>query len=89
MSIELQALVGVIATVVSTSVLIPSVISQLRHKSPGKTDISVLVQVAIANLSWIVYALLDGDVYVLGRALIAGVISSLSIYLYYKYKKQA
>lgn len=84
--IELISLVGIIATVVSTSVLIPSVISQLRHKSPGKTDISVLAQVALANSTWVLYALLDGDVYVLGRALIAGVISFLSIYLYYKYR---
>lgn len=89
MTLELTALMGVIATVISTSILIPSVIWQIRHKSAGKTDITILAQVALANLSWVVYALMDGDVYVLGRALIAGVISALSIYLYYKYRGSA
>ena len=83
--IDITGLVGVIATVVSTSILIPSIISQLRYHSPGKTDISVLLQVALANGTWVLYAAMDGDIYVLGRALIAGAISIIAIHLYYKY----
>ena len=86
MSIDYVGLLGVLATVVSTSVLIPSVVSQLKCKCPGKTHITVLAQVMLANVLWIVYSALQGDIYVLGRSLVAGLVSALSIYLYFKYK---
>jgi uncharacterized protein with PQ loop repeat len=87
MCIDYVGLLGVVATVVSTSVLIPSVVSQIRCKCPGKTHITVLVQVMLANLLWILYSALRGDIYVLGRSLVAGAVSAISIYLYYRYRR--
>jgi uncharacterized protein with PQ loop repeat len=83
---ELVGLLGLVATAVSTSVLLPSVVAQIKSKSPGKTDIIVLAQVMLANALWISYGALDGDLYIFGRSLVAGAVSFLSIYLYYHYR---
>jgi uncharacterized protein with PQ loop repeat len=81
--------VGLVATVFSTATLVPSVIYQLRNKSPGKTDVMLLGQVMLNNLLWISYGFLKDDVFVFGRSLVAGAICMGSIILYYKYKSQA
>jgi hypothetical protein len=82
---ELAALLGLLATVFSVGTLIPSVIEQITKQSPGMARPSLLAQVVFNNFLWISYGLVDGDTYIFGRSMIAGVIAVLSIILYYKY----
>jgi uncharacterized protein with PQ loop repeat len=86
---ELVAFVGLLATVFSTATLVPSVIYQLKTKSPGKTDVMLLGQVMLNNVLWITYGALQDDIFVFGRSLVAGFICMLSIILFYKYTRQA
>jgi uncharacterized protein with PQ loop repeat len=78
--------VGLMATVFSTVTLVPSVYYQLTHKSPGKTSIMLLCQVMFNNVLWISYGALSNDLFIFSRSVIAGIICTLSIVLYYKYK---
>jgi uncharacterized protein with PQ loop repeat len=87
--IELVDLVGLIGTVASTSLLLPSIYTQIRNHSEGMVGILVLFQVLFADLCWISYGVLTEDVYVFGKAGIAGFLCIMSIILYYRYTPQA
>lgn len=84
--ITLVEFVGLVATVFSTVTLVPSVYYQWSHKSPGGTSIMLLCQVLFNASLWLTYGVLANDLYVFTRSLIAGLICTLSIVLYYKYK---
>lgn len=85
-TVELSAVVGVFATVMSTLILLPSVYEQYTKKCKGKIDLRMLMQVMVVNVSWILYGYLEGDAYVAGRAFVGLLISGTSVYLYYRYK---
>jgi uncharacterized protein with PQ loop repeat len=78
--------VGLMATVFSTVTLVPSVYYQLKHKSQGGTSIMLLGQVLFNNILWLSYGALSDDLFVFSRSVIAGLICTLSVVLYYKYK---
>lgn len=84
--IHLVSMIGLVATVLSTSILLPSVLKQLRTKKPGQLEPIMVGQVILVNILWTSYGFLNGDVYIFGRALIAGIISVVTLLLYYKYK---
>ncbi len=84
MSVTLISLIGLLATVVSTGVLIPTVVKQIKTKK-AVIDPLMVTQALLANVLWVIYGGLGGDTYVLGRALIAGTFSAMSLVLYYKY----
>lgn len=86
MMITLVEFVGLMATVFSTVTLVPSVYYQLKHKAPGGTSIMLLGQVLLNNFLWISYGALSDDLFVFSRSIIAGIICTISIVLYYKYK---
>jgi uncharacterized protein with PQ loop repeat len=86
MSITLGAILGLLATVVSTGILLPTLIQQIRTRKPGKIEPMLLAQALLANLLWIAYGGVENDLFVFGRALIAGIISGLTIYLNFKFR---
>jgi len=87
MTFSLSAVIGLLATFLSTMILLPSVYEQYTKKCEGKVSLMMLVQVVTVNLLWISYGYLEGDVYVAGRAFVGMIISGASVFLYFKYKK--
>ena len=83
---ELSSLVGMLATLMSTLILLPSVYEQYTKKCKGKVSVRMLVQVVLVNFLWVFYGYLEGDAYVAGRAVVGLIISATSVYLYYHYR---
>jgi uncharacterized protein with PQ loop repeat len=85
--IDISAIIGLAATILSTLILFPSVIEQYMTKSKGKLSIRMLTQVVVVNLLWITYGYLEGDIYVAGRSFVGMLISATSVYFYFKYRQ--
>jgi uncharacterized protein with PQ loop repeat len=87
--VDLSAVIGLAATILSTLILFPSVVEQYLNKTQGKLSIRMLSQVVLVNILWITYGYLEGDIYVAGRSFVGMLISATSVYFYFKYKGQA
>jgi uncharacterized protein with PQ loop repeat len=84
---EPSQVVGILANLASFTILLPSIYEQVKHKSPGKFQPQSIAQIIIVNMLWVVYGTMTGDIFVGGRAFVAGLISVLTLLLYFKYAK--
>jgi uncharacterized protein with PQ loop repeat len=84
---EPYQVVGLLANLASFTILLPSIYEQVKYKLPGRFHPHTIAQVIIVNMLWVVYGTMTADVYVGGRAFIAGLISVLTLLLYFKYSK--
>ncbi len=86
MTIDMTALVGLVATVVSTGVLVPTALRMYMTKKVRGVEPMMVSQALLANGLWTAYGAMAGDTYVLGRALLAGVFSAATLVMYYRYR---
>lgn len=78
MTVDIVTIVGAAATITSISLLLPTLIKQCMTKRPI-VEPMLVVQALISNVVWITYGWLRGDMYVLGSAGVAGLISVASL----------
>ena len=87
MTITLVSMIGLLATVVSTGVLVPTAVKMYYTKKVNGVEPMMVSQALLANVLWVAYGGLAGDEYVLGRALLAGFFSAATLAMYYMYRK--
>jgi uncharacterized protein with PQ loop repeat len=83
---SLVAITGIVATVVSTGILVPTAISMYIHKTAKGAEPMMVMQALLANALWMAYGGMAGDEYVFVRAFIAGFFSAATLIMYYRYK---
>jgi uncharacterized protein with PQ loop repeat len=84
---EPAQIVGILANLASFTILLPSIYEQIKYKSPGKFQPMSIAQIIIVNMLWVAYGAMTGDFFVGFRAFVAGLISVLTLMLYFKYAK--
>lgn len=86
MPVTLVSMVGLLATVVSTGVLVPTAVKMYFTKKVTGVEPMMVSQALLANVLWVLYGGMAGDEYVLGRALLAGLFSTATLVMYYRYR---
>jgi uncharacterized protein with PQ loop repeat len=86
MAVTFIGLLGLVATVWSIGILIPTIVRQYQTKKSSGIEASTLGQIFISNVLWMSYGLATGDLYVFGRSMIAEFMAVVTIVLYYKYR---
>ena len=87
MTVTLVSIIGIVATVFSTGVLVPTAVKMYYTKKVAGVEPMMVTQALFANVLWIAYGGLAGDEYVAGRAIIAGFFSAATLAMYYKYRQ--
>ena len=86
MYIDLVELLGTLATVVSVSILIPTMVQQIRTRSTGGLSLAITAQAFVAQVLWLTYGAVISDTYMFCRSLVSMIFTVASIVLYFKYK---
>jgi uncharacterized protein with PQ loop repeat len=87
-SIDFTALVGLVATVFSTGVLVPTAARMYVTKKVHGIEPLMVGQALVANALWSLYGVMAGDTYVLGRAILSGFFSTATLVMYYRYRSR-